>query len=138
MKKKIEDYAKQFIWEEGKKICRQFSFFFQTHVKKPFLFFWHFYFPYRAIPLFQISEIVVSIFFQNRGFLKGGGANNSWIIESKRTDTLPCLILLSFFIRSELGAFEWWISELRLNPLFFLICRLTQSCKIILKVYEKR
>ena len=29
---------------------------------------------------------------------------------------------------SELGTFEWWISGLRLNPLFFLISRLNNAC----------
>ena len=29
---------------------------------------------------------------------------------------------------SELGTFEWWISGLRLNPLFFLISRLNIAC----------
>ena len=29
------------------------------------------------------------------------------------------------YILAELGTFEWWISGLRLNPLFFLISRLT-------------
>ena len=29
---------------------------------------------------------------------------------------------------SELGTFEWWISGLRLNPLFFLISRLNFAC----------
>ena len=31
----------------------------------------------------------------------------------------------NLFIHSELGTFEWWISGLRLNPLSFLISRLT-------------
>ena len=29
---------------------------------------------------------------------------------------------------TELGTLEWWISELKLNPLFFLISRLDNPC----------
>ena len=29
---------------------------------------------------------------------------------------------------SELGTFEWWISGLMLDPLFFLISRLNNAC----------
>ncbi len=32
------------------------------------------------------------------------------------------------YICSELGTFEWWISGLRLDPLFFLILRLNNAC----------
>jgi len=32
------------------------------------------------------------------------------------------------FITSELKTLEWWISGLRLNPLFFLISRLNKAC----------
>ena len=35
---------------------------------------------------------------------------------------------LSVFIRAELKTFEWWISGLRVNPLFFLISRLSIAC----------
>jgi len=31
-------------------------------------------------------------------------------------------------ITAELGTFEWWISGLRLDPLFFLISRLNNAC----------
>ena len=41
-----------------------------------------------------------------------------------------CLIKykLDIFYSSELKTLEWWISGLRLNPLFFLICRLNIAC----------
>ena len=29
---------------------------------------------------------------------------------------------------SELGTFEWWISGLKLDPLFFVISRLNNAC----------
>ena len=31
-------------------------------------------------------------------------------------------------LTSELGTFEWWISGLMLDPLFFLISKLTNAC----------
>jgi len=31
-------------------------------------------------------------------------------------------------IKTEPGTFEWWISGLRLDPLFFLISRLKNAC----------
>jgi len=31
-------------------------------------------------------------------------------------------------VESELGTFEWWISGLMLDPLFFLISRLNNAC----------
>ena len=31
-------------------------------------------------------------------------------------------------LKTELGTFEWWISELMLDPLFFLISRLNKAC----------
>ena len=34
-------------------------------------------------------------------------------------------------ISSELGTFEWWISRLMLNPLFFLIARLNNACSYL-------
>ena len=33
-----------------------------------------------------------------------------------------------YSILSELKTFEWWISGLTLNPLFFLISRLNMAC----------
>ena len=32
---------------------------------------------------------------------------------------------------NELGTFEWWISGLMLDPLFFLISRLNDACSLL-------
>ena len=32
---------------------------------------------------------------------------------------------------TELGTFEWWISGLMLDPLFFLISRLNDACSLL-------
>ena len=34
-------------------------------------------------------------------------------------------------LKTELGTFEWWISELMLDPLFFLISRLNNACSLL-------
>jgi len=40
-------------------------------------------------------------------------------------------------LTSELGTFEWWISGLRLDPLFFLISRLNNACSILLLLISR-
>ena len=45
---------------------------------------------------------------------------NVWILDSESQHTK--------IMTSELGTFEWWISGLRLDPLFFLISRLNNAC----------
>ena len=46
------------------------------------------------------------------------------------------LIRLIWFelVWSELGTFEWWISGLRLDPLFFLISRLNNAVLLLLLI----
>ena len=34
-------------------------------------------------------------------------------------------------VLTELGTFEWWISGLMLDPLFFLISRLNDACSLL-------
>ena len=51
------------------------------------------------------------------------------MIERRGPRIKPCgTDTLNSVIRSELGTFEWWISGLMLDPLFFLILRLDNAC----------
>ena len=38
----------------------------------------------------------------------------------------------------ELGTFEWWISGLRLDPLFFLVSRLNNACSLLVIDLQNR
>ena len=58
---------------------------------------------------------------------------SSWILHLNRWfNILTCNLVLKFNKFSprgpELGTFKWWLSGLRLDPLFFLISRLNYAC----------
>jgi len=52
-------------------------------------------------------------------------------IKKKRGSRINLDIHHSKVFSSEQGTFEWWISELMLDPLFFLISRLNNACSLL-------